>query len=303
MIQVLPGSVVCPDSCHSINPSALVHCVYTFLPSSCGILPSHSSPFPICAHHDMIKTEQWSSILINVLPVFRYRQWLAMDISTQAVHSRPTKWRMAQQSLSRFAKPGPRTRETRAAACIPKQSEKAREDGMWLKSVAPIGIPSHLDAILSYKPGVLSQLPTSCLTILVRKCPVSPPYSGFTHYAQHWVTIMPREAPWDVPTSQKLSNVCHTCVVYNLGSTSDRCCLSWSMSLSLSSLVPFFPASYICLWLCQLLLFGLHEEGEGVVGGRPLVFWEAGASLVYYPWLLVLPCLSHPGQLYFTFFN
>lgn len=46
-------------------------------------------------------------------------------------------------------------------------------------------ILSHLDATLSYKPGVLSQLPTSCLTILVRKCPVSLRYSGFTHYVQH----------------------------------------------------------------------------------------------------------------------
>lgn len=91
MIQVLPGSVVCPPSCHSINPSALVHCAYTFLPSSCGTLPSHSSPFPICAHHDMMETEQRGSILINVLPVCRYRQRLAMDISTQAAHSRPTK--------------------------------------------------------------------------------------------------------------------------------------------------------------------------------------------------------------------
>lgn len=130
MIQVLPGSVVCPPSCHSINPSALVHCAYTFLPSSCGTLPSHSSPFPICAHHDMMETEQRGSILINVLPVCRYRQRLAMDISTQAAHSRPTKWRMAQQSLSRFAKPDTKTREARAAVCIPKLSEKAREDGV-----------------------------------------------------------------------------------------------------------------------------------------------------------------------------
>ncbi|KAM7324397.1 hypothetical protein ACRRTK_016702 [Alexandromys fortis] len=53
-----------------------------------------------------------------------------MDISAQAAHSRPTKWRMAQQSLSRFAKPGTWTREARAAVCVPKLSENAREDGM-----------------------------------------------------------------------------------------------------------------------------------------------------------------------------